>query len=607
MNHFKQNMDCIEINRPVLYKLLNEHDRCNREMELDSIESVEARDGNLILRTVAKGKEYRLNSNYHPKEEARRWVQQYNFLNEMLVVTLFGLGNGIFAEAILEKLKESDRLIIYEPNLDILNHVLTSYDLKSIIESKKVSFYIEGINAQNFDIELKQKLNVSNFKNQINCCHPQYDNIFDRNYKDYLSLIKESNLYMVRNINTEMYFSKIYINNNLKNIEFLKDSISLNDLKGILPRTIPAVVIAAGPSVESNIHNIKRLKGKVVIFAVDRILDYLLDNGVEPDFIVSIDPKKDLKYFSRRTDVKTPLICYMESNYDILKAHSGKKIICSRNKFTDEFYKLNNKPVPYVIPSGSVAIVAFSVCIELGFKRIVLVGQDLAYDGEKSHSGKAIEINTLQRDVLVEGLDGQMIRSRSDWKAFILRYHDILKVTPDIEVIDAKIKGAKIPSTIAMELTEVIEKYCDSVEPVQIDTLTNFNSFNEEELEVVNDYIIKNRTEIDVIKKKAENAIKACDSYLSNKYNEVKTVKSFDEIKKISKYLEDSPLYTLLDFNIAAIVAEDMSGLYQFTDNVIDNNSRIINKSRKVYEAVLSTIDYVKPLYDEICRGLQTK
>ncbi len=290
----------------------------------------------------------------------------------------------------------------------------------------------------------------------------------------------------------------------------------------------------------------------------------------------------------------------MESNYEILKVHSGKKIICSKNKFTDEFYKINNKSVPYVIPSGSVALVAFSICIELGFQQIILVGQDLAYDGEKSHSGNTIEVNNLQRDVLVEGVDNQMIRSRSDWKSFILRYQDIIKVTPNIKVIDAKTRGAKIPGTITMELKDVIDKYCSKSNIFEITLLENINSFNGEDMKVIYDYLVKSRNELYVMKKKADTAIKACNSYLHNKYNENKTVKYFNELKDISKYMEDSPLYSLLDFNIAAVVADEMSGIYQFTDNVIDNDTKIIKKSQKVYEAVLSTIDYIQPLFDNV-------
>lgn len=600
MNYFELNLNCIKKNMPLLYQQLREYDFNTKDEKLEEIESVKAKDGDLILKAISQSKEYRLNSNYHPKEEARRWLQQYNFLNQMLVITLFGLGNGIFAKAIAEKLKDSDKLLIYEPSSNIFQHVLYHYDLTSLIESEKVLIYVEGINAQTFDLELKKSLNVSNYKNQINCCHPQYGNIFQEAYKKHLNLIKESNLYMVRNINTEIYFSKIFIENILKNIEFLKDSISLNDLKKIVPTTIPAIVIAAGPSVETNINYIKQMKGKAILFAVDRILDYLLECGVEPDFVITIDPKKDVKYFTHRTDVKVPLICYMESNYEILKVHSGKKIICSKNKFTDEFYKLNNKPVPYVIPSGSVALVAFSVCIELGFHQIILVGQDLAYDGEKSHSGNTIEINNLQRDVLVESVDNQMIRSRSDWKSFILRYQDIIKVTPNIEVIDAKTKGAKIPGTINMELKDAIDRYCNKTSAFEITTLEKINSFNGKDLSVIYDYFVKSRNELHVMKKKADTAIKACNSYLHNKYNENKTVKYFNELKDISKYMEDSPLYSLLDFNIAAVVADEMSGIYQFTDNVIDNDTKIIKKSQKVYEAVLSTIDYIQPLFDSV-------
>ncbi len=107
------------------------------------------------------------------------------------------------------------------------------------------------------------------------------------------------------------------------------------------------------------------------------------------------------------------------------------------------------------------------------------------------------------------------------------------------------------------------------------------------------------------MKKKANIALKACNMYLCNKYNENKTVKYFNELKNISKYMGESPLYSLLDFNISAVVADEMSEIFRFTDNTKDNDTNVIKKSQKVYEAVISTIDYIQPLFDDICKLLK--
>ncbi len=606
MNYYKLNLECMMKYRPGLYHQLHEHDF---KKQIDTIESVEAKNGELAIKINSNTKEFRLNSIYNPKEEARRWICQYSFNNYKLIVTMFGFGNGIFVETISENLKEDDMLLIYEPIPDIFIHVLQNYDITSILCSKNIYIYLEGINEHEFGLNLKGSLDVSNYKNQINCFHPQYDVIFMNSYKKYLEVIKESNLFMIMNINTGIYFSEKYIENNVKNLIFIKESLSLYELKANIPNHIPAVLVAAGPSVEQNIEYLRELKGRAVIFAVDRILDYLLDNGVEPDFVVSVDPKKPTEYFSKRNNIKIPLICYMESNYEILDLHKGKKILCSKNKFSDEFYKITNKSVPFLLPSGSVAIVAFSACVELGFQKIILVGQDLAYDGEKSHGGNTIEINELQKDIFVEGIDGQMIKSRSDWNMYVKRYEDLLKVTPNIEVIDAKSKGAKITGTNNMNLKDAIDKHCLSVVTLDKALWEESNTFNGEELQLVYSYIVNSHENLLPMRKKAEKAIELCDNLIElcseKKIDNAISQKFSYRLREINEYMEEEPIFALIDMNVSAITAEELSGIYQYSGDVINFDISVYEKTKVVYEAIIKTIDFVLPLFKKVIEDMR--
>ena len=54
-------------------------------------------------------------------------------------------------------------------------------------------------------------------------------------------------------------------------------------------------------------------------------------------------------------------------------------------------------------------------------KKIILVGQDLSYDGEMAHAGK-IKQNAEwkdSREIYVEGLYGGRVKTRADWLNFI--------------------------------------------------------------------------------------------------------------------------------------------------------------------------------------------
>ena len=79
---------------------------------------------------------------------------------------------------------------------------------------------------------------------------------------------------------------------NLKNGVFSwENSKPLLFLKNIRPyQRIPVVIVAAGPSLDKNIHILKEFQGKCLIICVDIVLFKLIENGIRPDFVINIDP-----------------------------------------------------------------------------------------------------------------------------------------------------------------------------------------------------------------------------------------------------------------------------------------------------------------------------
>lgn len=602
MNYFEMNLEYIKNYNVHLYNKLEKLDINANSNKLDSIESVDTKDGNKAVYISFNSVTYRLNSIYRPIEEAKKWAEQFKFTNINTIVTMFGFGNGIFAKALLENMGEKDVLLIYEPCYEIFLHVLHNYDLSGLLMSKKVFLFIEGINDVDFHQALNQILDITNLKTQIQSIYPNYDNIFKESFYKFYDNLKESITTVRVNLNTTIHFGQRYIENNLKNLQYLNNSSSLFDLKEAITTEVPAIVVAAGPSVQDNIEELKRAKGHAVIFAVDRVLDYLLNSGLEPDFVVTIDPKKDLKYFTERTDVTIPLLCYMESNQDILNIHKGKKIICTNGGFIDNLYIQEKKTPPFLIPSGSVAIVAYSACIKLGFKRVILVGQDLAYHGNKTHVGYVIDKNNTsdkeQMNVMTEGIDGNPVKSRYDWKEFIIRYQDLIGLNKDVEVIDAKERGARIKGAIVMPLKEVVDKYCtgDFDRDAVLKNLKT--TFTSEEIQDMKEYLKSNLDIIENIQEKAKKAMKDCDTLLKTSKGCVLSKKDKDMIKRLSKsnkYIESQKIYSLMDAFITAKSVQQLSDIYQFTDDISENNKNTYEKSKFIYQAILEAADYIYP------------
>lgn len=603
MNYYEKNLESIKEYKKYLHSSMKKANVSSELNQLDEIHTVDTKNKEQAVIIKLHSADYRLNSVYYPTQEAKKWVEQYNFKNLNNVISMFGFGNGIFARAIIEKMGENDTLLIYEPCTEIFYHVLNNYDITDILNDHRVSISIKDINEFEFHNSLQAVMNITNISSQIMCVYPQYDKIFPENCITFWKEIQDSYNHTKLNINTEIIFGKRFIDNILNNIGFIHNSNTLLELKDNLPKNMPAIVVAAGPSVEKNIIELKKAKGKAVIFAVDRILDYLLDSGVEPDFIVTIDPIKPLEYFTKRVDVDIPLICFLESNYEILNHHVGRKIICNCGGFLEPVYKDANKRPPQMNSSASVATVAFTACVHLGFERIILVGQDLAYDGEYSHAGVIEDRFGSTRDVMVEDINGGLIKSRYDWKEFLIWYQDMLIMHPKLQVIDAKEKGAKIKGSIVMTLKEAIDKYCNKEFNPNVISEHIDVTFSKDELRILKDYLQDNMQTLGKIKKKADEAIVGYKKLIkeNNKNNTSSYTEKniFKKLTAINSYIAEQPIYLIMDNFIKATSAQHLSQMYHFTDDIKDDSINTYEKSICIFEAIIEAVEYIKPRLEE--------
>ncbi len=52
---------------------------------------------------------------------------------------------------------------------------------------------------------------------------------------------------------------------------------------------VPVIIVASGPSLDKNIHLLKEVKDKAIIISVDTALKKVMEQGVDPDFVVVTD------------------------------------------------------------------------------------------------------------------------------------------------------------------------------------------------------------------------------------------------------------------------------------------------------------------------------
>ncbi len=602
MVYYDRNMKEIERTKRFLYNRIKENPSYNNSNKLDGLEIVPTLDGDTALAITFKSEQFRMNSIYSPVHEAERWASQYEMRNLDIVVTMFGFGNGVFVRELLRRIGDQGVLIIYEPCADLFFRILEQYDLTDILSSPNLSITVEGINDNEIKNLLSNHVNWINLKSQIFCSHPLYEHIFSNSMKLFLKMIQDNNSRAVVNKNTDIALSRLLITNTIINLRFLRKGNLVTDLIGKFSENIPAIIVAAGPSLDKNIAELKRAKNKAVIFAVDTAMKYLLSHDIIPDFIVTLDPKKSLKHLSDSRCREIPMFCRFDSRPQNIKANDKNVVYYNLEGYIKTIYQKLGKDVGSFNSGGSVATGAFSICETLRFKRIIMVGQDLAYQGDSTHAGGvAVDYSNAGLSTeIVEDIYGNPIKTRYDWYVYIHWFEDAIDLFEGEEVIDATEGGARIKGATIMTLKEVIDRYCtgdvncgkifDELEP----------TINKKELEFVIELIRGDLKDLDDIIEKAGEADKICTKLILKYENSLQeTSSSLLKNKLLSDYnasMEAKDVYELIDWDIAAATSDQMSNIYVYGKDEKKNKLMTYEQAKVIYQAITEAAQRIKPM-----------
>lgn len=149
-----------------------------------------------------------------------------------------------------------------------------------------------------------------------------------------------------------------------------------NAFKG---RTV--VLLAGGPSLDLALPWVKSNRSYLLVFAVSRISRQLISEGIEPDFVFSVDPtelsfdiSKEMLDFSERVT----FICSYHTVPTLISQWLGRVFYLGARLPWDS--KLNVANLSSAGPT--VTNTALSVAHQLGAKRIILAGVDLCFTRE---------------------------------------------------------------------------------------------------------------------------------------------------------------------------------------------------------------------------------
>ncbi|MDC7126987.1 MAG: DUF115 domain-containing protein, partial [Spirochaetales bacterium] len=358
-----------------------------------------------------------IHSSRQPDKEAEKLVKR-SINNNTGLCIVFGFGLGYHIEKLLNEYSEI-RILIIEPEPSLFLASCKVKDLSNIINSERVGFMLDTP-ADTLNIIL-QNYKTSNFQSL------KLRPLYERNEEYYNSVddvIKAFIRKKETNQNTLNRFGKIWIKNLFRNTEIFKTA---NDVGAwyVQFSDIPALVVAAGPSLDGILYLLPELHKRMVIICVDTALRAVMSVGVAPDFIVVVDPQ----YLNTR-HLDGLLSSEMLKNKSVLISESSTHPAIFRNCKIPVYFFKSVFPLGKLLESyagihseigagGSVATTAWDLARRLGCGEIYSAGMDLGYPGENMHCRNSLSylktILASKRTSPIEFINFSGIRNASPY------------------------------------------------------------------------------------------------------------------------------------------------------------------------------------------------
>ena len=348
----------------------------------------------------------------------------------------------------------------------------------------------------------------------------------------------------------------------------------------------------------------RRAENRAFILATDTSVKYLLAYNIKFDAIVTVDGRKSIRHLQNEECLYYPIFTVPDAKSEILDNNYARKIWLTGSGYLEVLYKKFGCYFPEYNCGGSVATAAFWIAGSLKSKTIILVGQDLAYSGDLTHAG-GVKIHnnewSEETPLYIEGIDGKMVRTRSDWIGYLRWFENAIKhLNGVVEVIDATEGGAKIAGTKIMSLSDAIDKYCNNQFHFSHILERTPVTFNKEKYKAVCKDICNLKNEFHIIEKVCNEGIILSDRImllLSDK--EIKW-SEFEEsqkrIKDIQKTIQEQDIYSLLDEYISADIADRLEVAAKGYDNDIEQFRENAVSVKVLFESLKNAVADLMPV-----------
>lgn len=367
-------------------------------------------------------KAIQLHSRYQPLDEAQRLIDALP-LETRIAFHVHGFGLGYHVAQLFEFASAEATICVMEDDLLLLRTAFELRDFSKLIRSNRVTFYWQLDKATLFNRLMPQSAAIAmGFEKVDHAPSLQRSPAFHQQMHTWC---EEFKAFAKTNISTLVMNGRRTAENVAQNLAWYVSTPSLSRLKDCY-KGKPAVIVSAGPSLRKNKHLLPGIVGKAVVIAVQTTLQPLLEIGVEPQFVTSLDYHDICTRFFEKLprDLRTELVAEPKATNAIFDLHTGPLSLLG-NDFAELLLAEMNLNKAKLPSGATVAHLAYYLAEHCGCDPIIFIGQDLGFS-----DGLCYAPGTSYEDVWKPETSRFCTMEMKQWEQ-IVRDRNILRRTVD--------------------------------------------------------------------------------------------------------------------------------------------------------------------------------
>ncbi|EAL8419933.1 DUF115 domain-containing protein [Campylobacter jejuni] len=304
-------------------------------------------------------------------------------------ICIYGIGNALLIKNLAKHYKH---LFVFESEIELFILALSTIDLSEELKVYKIVLF--DCVAEDLEIQIAMIFDQQSILEYLSL----YEMFISSHY--YLKYYETSILSLnelciksasvaIRNADITCFLPLLTHGQFLQNIPSMLESIPFQRILSERKNKFEnAIVVSAGPSLAKQLPLLKAYQEKAVIFCADGALSMLEKEGITPDYVTNLDCRDlAMKFFQNKENLKQSIIaleCATHPNV-VRSLKAENCMIVLRNKALYQRFNLND--FGYIDTGTHVSHFSYTLALALGFKNIIMIGQDLAFDEEgNSHS-----------------------------------------------------------------------------------------------------------------------------------------------------------------------------------------------------------------------------